>query len=220
MARNTRDRILAEARRLFNEQGYSNVTTAALAASVGIAEGNLWYHFKNKSALLEALISQFEVDIGERLTLRPGVASDEAALLDDYMAFVLAFGRELREWRFLYRDHIEYGDNGPRMADLQPGWYSSNYQQLESYYARMIDAGLLDWPRSRLDDLVTNATIIFRFSLEYFKESGQPVAVGSGAVTKALTQHLTLFEHRMDPDVAKRLREGLEQPAESLLEPA
>ena len=92
------------------------------------------------------------------------------------------------------------------MAVRQPGGYRQNYQQLESYYARLIDDGLLDWPRERLADLVINATIIFRFSLEYFRESGQPVEAGSGAVTKALTQHLTLFEHRMDADVAKRFR--------------
>jgi AcrR family transcriptional regulator len=218
MARNTRDRILAEARRMFNEQGYGNVTTAALAANVGIAEGNLWYHFKNKLMLLDALISQFEGDIARRLALRPGEVTG-GDLLDDYVAFVLTFGKELRDWRFLYRDHIEYGDNGPRMAELQPGWYRQNYQQLESYYARLIDDGLLDWPRARLADLVINATIIFRFSLEYFRESGQPVEAGSGAVTKALTQHLTLFEHRMEADVAKRLRAGLEHPV-AQFEPA
>ena len=219
MARNTRDRILGEARRLFNELGYGNVTTAALAASVGIAEGNLWYHFKNKLSLLDALIDQFEQDIAKRLALRPGEVTG-GDLLDDYAAFVLAFGKELRDWRFLYRDHIEYGDKGPRMAELQPGWYRQNYQQLESYYARLIDDGLLDWPRARLADLVINATIIFRFSLEYFRESGQPVEAGSGAVTKALTQHLTLFEHRMDPALAQRLRSALEQPTAAALEPA
>jgi AcrR family transcriptional regulator len=219
MARNTRDRILSEARRLFNEQGYGNVTTAALAASVGIAEGNLWYHFKNKLSLLDALIDQFEGDIGERLALRPRTAAD-ADLLDDYIGFVLAFGQELRDYRFLYRDHIDFGEHGERMASLQPHWYRLNYQQLESYYSRMIESGLLDWPTDRLDDLVTNATIIFRFSLEYFKESGQPVDVGSGAVFKALTQHLTLFEHRMDPAQASRLRAALERPVAATMEPA
>lgn len=219
MARDTRSRILSEARRLFNEQGYSNVTTAALAASIGIAEGNLWYHFKNKGALLDAIVAQFEADIDRRLALRPGV-SPHADLLEDYIAFVRAFGQELRDYRFLYRDQIDYGDHSARMAELQPGWYRLNYQQLESYYSQMIARGLLDWPSDRLADLVINATVIFRFSLEYFKESGQPVTVGSGAVSKALTQHLTLFEHRLEPAMAQRLRGALEHRDVAVLQPA
>lgn len=209
MARNTRDRILSEALRLFNEQGYGNVTTAALAASVGIAEGNLWYHFNSKKALLEAIGEQFDGYINRRLELRPGTGPG-ADVIDDYVAFVRAFGQELRDYRFLYRDQIDYTDNSEKMAEARPGWYRRNYQQLESYYAQMIAQGVLDWPRERLDDLVINATIIFRFSLEYFRETGQPVEAGSGAVTRALTQHLTLFEHRMAPEAAQRLRRALE----------
>ena len=51
----TRDRIVEAARRLFNERGYGEVTTAALASHLGTAEGNLRYHFKTKRALLEAI---------------------------------------------------------------------------------------------------------------------------------------------------------------------
>ena len=47
----TRERIVDTALRLFNSQGYGAVTTAALAAQCGIAEGNLWYHFKTRSAV-------------------------------------------------------------------------------------------------------------------------------------------------------------------------
>lgn len=219
MARNTRDRILSEALRLFNELGYGNVTTAALAARVGIAEGNLWYHFNNKKALLEAIGEQFDADINRRLALRPGVGPD-ANVIDDYIAFVRAFGQELRDYRFLYRDQIDYDDNSERMAEQRPGWYRRNYQQLESYYAQMIDRGVLDWPRERLDDLVINATIIFRFSLEYFRETGQPVEAGSGAVTRALTQHLTLFEHRLSLAAADRLRRALEGQEADMLQTA
>ena len=55
----TKDRILETARELFNARRFGNVTTAELAAECGIAEGNLWYHYKNKRALLEAIAGQF-----------------------------------------------------------------------------------------------------------------------------------------------------------------
>ena len=68
----TRDRIVDAARELFNEQGYGAVTTATLAAHLGIAEGNLWYHFKTKRALLDAIGEHFSKAIEARLSLQPG----------------------------------------------------------------------------------------------------------------------------------------------------
>ena len=59
----TRERIVEQALLLFNEQGYGAVTTAALAAHCGIAEGNLWYHFKTKRALLDAIGERYAAGI-------------------------------------------------------------------------------------------------------------------------------------------------------------
>ena len=66
----TRDRIVEAARDLFNLQGYGAITTATLAAHLGIAEGNLWYHFKTRRALLDAIAEQFSKAIEARLAFR------------------------------------------------------------------------------------------------------------------------------------------------------
>src|SRR5471032_3464824 len=56
----TRTRILEACKSLFNERGPVAVTTAEIAAAVGIQEGNLHYHFNRKEQILEALFSDFE----------------------------------------------------------------------------------------------------------------------------------------------------------------
>ena len=71
MARDTRKRIMQTALKLFNEYRYGNITTAALAAEVGIAEGNLWYHFKTKRALFEALNEEFIAFQKKRFEVMP-----------------------------------------------------------------------------------------------------------------------------------------------------
>ena len=38
---------------------------------------------------------------------------------------------------------------------------------------------------------------------------GVPVGAGSGAVQRTLKQHLTLFEHRLDPQAAARLNAAI-----------
>ncbi|TBV03484.1 TetR/AcrR family transcriptional regulator [Phytopseudomonas dryadis] len=52
----TRDRIVAEADRLFYERGYEHTSFADIADAVGISRGNFYYHFKSKDEILDAVI--------------------------------------------------------------------------------------------------------------------------------------------------------------------
>ena len=52
----TRDRILISSLVLFNQLGFSRVTTASIAKQTGILEGSLWYHFNTKKDILDAHI--------------------------------------------------------------------------------------------------------------------------------------------------------------------
>ncbi len=201
----TRDRIVVTALELFNEQGYGAVTTAALASACGIAEGNLWYHYNTRQALLDAIGERFSAVIEARLTLRPGgdPAGDYAAYLADLMA-------EFRAFRFLYRDQHAHGEQAVMVRENTPRWLQMTFDQLELYLAALVDAGLLDWPRERLRDLAVNATIILRYGLDHYRELGEPIAAGAGVVRRTLLRHLTLFEHRLDPEAAQRLHAAIE----------
>ena len=50
-----RERVLAEATRLFSEHGYAAVSTAAIARAAGVAEGSVFHHFGSKQDLLRAV---------------------------------------------------------------------------------------------------------------------------------------------------------------------
>lgn len=210
MPKDTRTRILVTARRLFNADGFGNVTTATLASAVGIAQGNLWYHFKSKRDLLEAISADFIAHIQERLRIGPVQGTD---VVDAYIRWLEAFATELREYRFLYRDQADYGEHSDIVLAHLPDLYSDSQAQLKQFYASMIEQDLLDWPEERLDDLATNAIIIIRFGLEYLRETQQAVADGSGAVRQTFLQHLTLLEHRLKPEAATRIRAALSAPA-------
>ena len=202
----TSDRIVETARGLFNEQGYGAVSTAALAAACGIAEGNLWYHFNTRRALLDAIGERFAVAIEARLALRP--ASDPVS---DYAAMLAALMAEFRDFRFLYRDQHSYGEHAEVVRRNAPDWLERTFAQLELYLAALVDAGQLDWPRERLRDLAINATIILRYGLEHYREMGEATGSGTGSVERTLRRHLTLFEHRLALPAARRLQAAIAQ---------
>jgi AcrR family transcriptional regulator len=53
----TRERILKEALTLFSAKGYRAATMRDIAAAVGIRQGAIYNHFKNKEAILETLLN-------------------------------------------------------------------------------------------------------------------------------------------------------------------
>ncbi len=58
MGESTYDRILDMALMLFSEKGYKGTTMRDIAAKVGIRQGGIYNHFKNKEQILEKLIDE------------------------------------------------------------------------------------------------------------------------------------------------------------------
>ena len=198
MARNTRQRIIEAALRLFNEKHFGNVTTAELAAELSITEGNLWYHFKSKRALLEAMTDLYLERAGQRLAILPG----EGDVLDGYAGLLAALSAEVRDFRFIFRDRADYGEHTDQMIAQAPGIYEGTWHQFGQFFRALKRAGHLDLPDQWIDPQVTNSIIIIRFSLEFFREMNveEPALTDWGIV-----QHLASFGDMLKADARRYL---------------
>jgi AcrR family transcriptional regulator len=98
--RRTRERILELSLGLFNELGEPNVTTSAIAAEMNISPGNLYYHFRNKDDIVNALLGQFEREVDPVLD---APAERDADVEDAWFLLHLLF-ESIWRYRFLYRD--------------------------------------------------------------------------------------------------------------------
>ena len=61
--RETQKSILDKAVELFNEHGSSNISANRIAAECGISKGNLYYHFKNKEAIVATIYDRMAAEI-------------------------------------------------------------------------------------------------------------------------------------------------------------
>ncbi|MFV0541370.1 MAG: TetR/AcrR family transcriptional regulator [Aestuariibaculum sp.] len=74
----TRQKIVNQAVQLFNANGVQNVTIRHIAAKMGIAHGNLTYHFKTKEDLLLAIYEQMRTQMSQSyLTDKGDISSFE-----------------------------------------------------------------------------------------------------------------------------------------------
>jgi AcrR family transcriptional regulator len=118
--RRTRERILTISLRMFNEIGEPNVTTSAIADEMNISPGNLYYHFRNKEDIVNALFEDFDREIEQLLDAAKG---ENASLEDAWFLLHLLF-ETIWKHRFLYRD----------LNDLL-----SRNRRLESYFKQLLE---------------------------------------------------------------------------------
>ncbi|WP_281646984.1 TetR/AcrR family transcriptional regulator [Parendozoicomonas sp. Alg238-R29] len=99
----TRARILEAARGLFNSQGERLVSTNHIAAALDMSPGNLYYHFRNKGEIVQALFGELSLESVKILSFdseKPFTIEDKRQLLEDVVQLMW-------HYRFVYKD-IEY----------------------------------------------------------------------------------------------------------------
>lgn len=210
MAKNTSGEILETARVLFNRNGFGRVTMAEIAQIVGIAEGNLWYHFKNKRALLEAINSDFIDSAEMRMEIEPG----DGFVQDEFIDFQIKLAQELRCYRFMYRDQSEYGAHSPELEQQLPRIYGRTIEQYRLFVLKMREEGRIAINDSDIEMLCLTLVLIFRYGLEFVRESrisleadNSPVVLGGRLQALVLSRFMPLqYSEEFETLLLKKLR--------------
>jgi AcrR family transcriptional regulator len=112
----TKQRILDASLQLFNENGIINVRLQQIADETGISVGNLAYHFNNKEAITESLITNVSTSLQDLLRHYGKYAS-----LNDLDFFFKEFYQLCTRFRFFNFDILEIKRNFPASFEsLQP----------------------------------------------------------------------------------------------------
>lgn len=69
-AQETRSQVLDAAERVFSEKGVTNTSLNEIAVAAGVTRGAIYWHFKNKYELIEALLQRVKLPLDEMLDAR------------------------------------------------------------------------------------------------------------------------------------------------------
>lgn len=94
MASDTRDRIVDSARDLFWSQGYIATSLAEIAERSGARTGSIYYFFKTKTDILEAVLDHYEGQLGVWLIDPVFARTDDPlervfGVIDTYRSFMV-----------------------------------------------------------------------------------------------------------------------------------
>lgn len=152
----TRDRILAAALELFNQQGERKVTTNHLAAHLNMSPGNLYYHFKNKQEIIYELFLTYEKTVDGNLDLPVG----RMLTLEDKLNYLQKIFQGLWEYRFMHRDmeHLLLGEE--RLHARYRDFFRRSQQKTEAIYEGLRDANIIDIGQREIEGLALNTWIV------------------------------------------------------------
>lgn len=209
----TRERILETSRRLFNSKGYANTTVADIASEVGIAEGNLWYHFRTKLALVAALEEQLRQAaraIRDAFPTRGGV-------VDDYVEAVLCGMSQKAAYRFLFRDQLQFGPER-RPLRLDPDM-AADFDKLRRALDAMSAAGLLRRDRAvDLDMLARSQWMIARYWTDYLEEQEGLDAVEWEDLLRGFEQFFAVLLPHVTAGARRDIEAALERVSKDLMD--
>lgn len=115
---NTREKIIDQARRLFNEQGLTSITMRHIAQALAISLGNLTYHFQKREDLVMAIYQDLVTKMDEVM----------ADLIREKSAFVQIHQGALRSMQMFY----EY-----RFFLIDLVHIMRNYPDIQKHYNRL-----------------------------------------------------------------------------------
>ncbi len=198
--RRTRERILAVSLRLFNDLGEPNVTASAIAEEMNISPGNLYYHFRNKDDIVNALFEQFEQDLDPLLEapLQGGTHFEDAWL------FLHLLFESIWRHRFIYRDLNDLLSRNRRLEMRFRSIVDRKSRAAQALCRSLAARGTSRAGEDDIESLATNMVVVTTYwlSFEYIRHARRfsESTYQSAAMARGAFQVLSLVAPWLDED--------------------
>ncbi len=176
-AADSRARLIAQARALFQTQGYAATSTETLLAATGLTRGALYHHFRDKKELFQAVCEQMHGELAQAIEAATAdVADDSEGLRLGSLAWMAAVGEPGRCRVLLIDAPAVLGEAQWEALDARHG-YAALQQGLREMRQAHTATGLLqsDALAAALNGAMNQ---LARWSAEQGTEAAQQEAAG------------------------------------------
>jgi AcrR family transcriptional regulator len=198
----TRERVLEAALSLFNDRGPDRVTTAEIARAVAINEGNLYYYFRTKEALILALFARFEDDA---TALVSQAGSAPASDLGTYAGFLRQWFELAWAYRFFFRDLVGLTATAPALTEPIRAVSAHLRVAVEALVDTMARQNLIAVPAADRAALLANVWIVSTYWAVYLNLQEGVQDLTPEHLDWGLNQVASLFRPYLLPDVRAEL---------------
>lgn len=167
-----KNEILDAAQELFTQKGFDGTSTNDILEKVGIARGTLYYHFKSKEDIMDALIERYNMEI---LTAAKEISEDKSIPLLERMARIIkAINVSENEGQEII-EHIHKPQNALLHNKIQNAIISSITPILAEIVHEGNEQGVFDtpFPYESMEMVIVYMSTIFEQDMEQLSKEKQ-----------------------------------------------
>lgn len=199
----TAGRILDAARALFNLRGYAATSLTEIAASIGISQGNLTYHFPSKSDLAVRIQAEAQaVARARRQQKQPG------AVADDYVGHLLFAMSLTWRYRFLLRDRIHFDDK----LDDSGAEFEADYEELLELLKRVEGEGMFRTDVvGDINTIARSIWIMSRYWIDYLRDFEGLQEISWADQERGISHHFAILMPCLTAPAKRQFQGALER---------
>lgn len=135
----TEEKIITKAIELYNESGFSNISSRDIAQKLNISHGNLEYHYKNKEAILHAIYARMKEEVSAYFSeIDP--ASEP---FEQFDIFLRKLDHFQGKYLFFNLDIIEISRQFPKLKEKVETTIQIRKDQMNTFFTLFNTAGYI-----------------------------------------------------------------------------
>lgn len=160
----TAEKILLISLDLFNSEGERNITSVDIANELDISPGNLYYHYKGKDEIINALVDSYVAKMN-------GIPQVSHAN-EDFYKYLFYCLETMHLFRFLFQNIAEISTQYPAINSKLQKLAKFQRQYLRKELTAQQQAGILSGTNSDIDLLLDIISLTLFQSLNYYQMQG------------------------------------------------
>ena len=164
----TSEKILLISLDLFNSQGERNITSVDIANELDISPGNLYYHYKGKDDIVNALVDSYIAKIN---AIPQSFEENE-----DFYKYLFYCLETMHLFRFLFQNIAEISTQYPTINNRLQKLAKFQRQYLRKSLTKQLQDGTLTSTSTDIDLLLDIISLTLFQSLNYYQMQGDSLS--------------------------------------------
>lgn len=168
----TAEKILITSLDLFNSRGESSVSSVDISLELDISPGNLYYHFKGKEVIVDALFELYKDQMDKVLksTIQKEIN------IEDFFYFLFLILEKGHLFQFLYHNQANLSENYPSVAKAFKKHLLLQEKCIEQLLEKFMREGRINADPIQVKQMNELIGLVFTQSANYYALKGQDVS--------------------------------------------
>lgn len=160
----TAEKILLTSLELFNQHGEANITCVDIALELDISPGNLYYHFRGKEAIIDAL---FDMYLARTSKILVSPSSDQLSIAS-FFHYLSSLLESAHLFSFIYRNPTDLLHKYPSITKRFNKLIASKKQAFDAILTHFQQHQIIIANTLELESLSQLINLVFTQSQSYF----------------------------------------------------